>query len=147
MIILKKLKAVYLNYIKEGSNYSPRHKKRLLRRQQELMVRQLAKRQIQELMGEELKKNFQDKKTDLYESVLVKDLQRELHTVHQHYHLKEACDAPSNKEHSHTKAFILTRVLGHDEIINSKPWRISNECYMCDRHNYTLVFWNKQTGT
>jgi hypothetical protein len=32
--------------------------------------------------------------------------------------------------------------MGHPEIINSKHWKISNECFMCDKWKYTYIFWD-----
>jgi len=37
---------------------------------------------------------------------------------------------------------ILQKHLGHPEIKNAKHWKISNECYMCDKWKYTLIFWD-----
>ena len=37
---------------------------------------------------------------------------------------------------------ILSKQMGHPEIINSKHWKISNECLMCDKWKYTYIFWD-----
>ena len=42
---------------------------------------------------------------------------------------------------------IRSKQLGHPEIRNSKHWKINNECYMCDKWKYTMIFWDlKSTG-
>ena len=41
---------------------------------------------------------------------------------------------------------ILSKQLGHNEIRNAKHWKISNECYMCDKWKYTLIFWDFESG-
>lgn len=42
---------------------------------------------------------------------------------------------------------ILGKQLGHGEIKNAKHWKITNECYQCDRWKYTSIFWDvKNTG-
>jgi len=44
------------------------------------------------------------------------------------------------------KPMILYKHLGHPEIHNSKEWKVSNECWMCDKWRYTYIFWNSVTG-
>ena len=43
---------------------------------------------------------------------------------------------------------ILSKQLGHPEIKNSKHWKITNECFICDKWKYTVIFWDmKKLGT
>lgn len=36
--------------------------------------------------------------------------------------------------------------MGHKEILNSRFWKASNECWMCEKWRYSLIFWDaKQT--
>ena len=37
---------------------------------------------------------------------------------------------------------ILSKQLGHPEIPNSKHWKISNECYQCEKWKYSIIFWD-----
>ena len=52
----------------------------------------------------------------------------------------------SNGFTDYFRPFILTKLLGHPEITNSKHWKISNECWMCDKWRYTMIFWNTNLG-
>ena len=47
-----------------------------------------------------------------------------------------------NKNDNFFMPLILSKQLGHPEIRNSKHWKISNECFMCDKWKYSLIFWD-----
>jgi hypothetical protein len=47
---------------------------------------------------------------------------------------------------------IITRILGHPEIPNGHLWHVDYDnqpyqtpCWICDKHKYTLIFYNKTT--
>lgn len=43
------------------------------------------------------------------------------------------------------RPLILHKVLGHQEILNSKRWKASNECWMCEKWRYSCIFWDAQS--
>lgn len=53
--------------------------------------------------------------------------------------------APNEPEHM-SKPLILNKVLGHKEILNSRNWKASNECWMCEKWKYTLIFWDAKSS-
>jgi hypothetical protein len=40
---------------------------------------------------------------------------------------------------------ILSRVLGHPEIPNSSHWKVSDQCWVCQKWKYTLIFFDQTT--
>lgn len=44
------------------------------------------------------------------------------------------------------KPLILQKTLGHPEIPNSKNWKIKKDCWMCEKYNYTQIFWDARLG-
>jgi len=40
--------------------------------------------------------------------------------------------------------FVLQRSLAHPEIAGSARWTINDECYVCSRWNYTMIFVGKE---
>ena len=58
----------------------------------------------------------------------------------------EAEEVDNDEVQNGYEPLILRKQLGHPEIHNSKHWKISNECWMCDKWRYTYIFWNVHTG-
>jgi len=60
----------------------------------------------------------------------------------------------TNREALQECALVVTRNIGHKEDIpGSGQWRMitkdipgHNECWVCDRHVYSLIFWNELIG-
>jgi hypothetical protein len=40
------------------------------------------------------------------------------------------------------KQLILTKMMGHNEIVNARYWKQTSDCFMCDKWKYTLIFWD-----
>lgn len=59
--------------------------------------------------------------------------------------VKAASASPDVELEEPFQPLILHKVLGHHEILNSKHWRASTECWMCDKWRYTYIFWDAQT--
>ena len=38
---------------------------------------------------------------------------------------------------------VLSRVLGHPEIVNSSHWKVADQCWVCQKWKYTLVFFDR----
>lgn len=93
----------------------------------------------------DIKLHYRERYEQIYDSVKVKDVMLEWMSVRQEYHQTQ------NLPDSHDNFFmplILGKVMGHSEIRNGRHWKISNECYMCDKWKYSYVFWDlKNTGT
>lgn len=122
------------------------------------------KLQLIERINETVRPYFMEKYQKIYDSVKVKEMQIEWMSVQKPYE-KEAVPItrnenkkletgynttdPALKSNGFTDYFrplILTKLLGHPEITNSKHWKISNECWMCDKWRYTMIFWNTSLG-
>ena len=41
---------------------------------------------------------------------------------------------------------VLSKVMGHPEIKNSKHWKMSHECYQCEKSKYSFIFWHMGLG-
>lgn len=37
---------------------------------------------------------------------------------------------------------VYSRVLGHPEILKSRQWYETNECWVCEKWRYTVVLWS-----
>lgn len=75
----------------------------------------------------------------IYDSVRYKELMMQWASVQTHYHQSSTVAGMSVESFT---PLILSRQLGHQEVRNSRHWKITDECYMCDRWKYTLIFWD-----
>ena len=86
-----------------------------------------------------ISKNYQNRYEKIYESVKIKDVMEEWTSLQTDY--QTTTNLPDMND-NFFMPLILNKQLGHNEIKNAKHWKISNECYQCDRWKYTYIFWN-----
>ena len=97
------------------------------------------KKKLLEKIYKGIKETYAEKYEKIYDSVLAKDTLLEWMSVQQEYQQRPIePDAPDRL----FIPLILSKQLGHPEIRNSKHWKISNECYMCDKWKYSFIFYD-----
>jgi len=74
-----------------------------------------------------------EKNEQIYEAVQIKEINAEWNSVKTQQDYYEA-------------PYILSKQLGHPEIVNAKKWKQMSECWMCDKWRYSIVFWHPLTG-
>jgi hypothetical protein len=60
----------------------------------------------------------------------------------------KSCLQASDADHgfkTECDCIILSRVLGHPEIQNSQLWKLTDQCWVCEKWKYTVVFFDKDT--
>jgi len=105
------------------------------------------KRELVKKIKMDILQNYSKRYEKIYDSVKFKDVMLETKSVQQAYHQTKNLPGGGNND-NYFMPLILSKQLGHPEIKNSKHWKITNECYICDKWKYTIIFWDmKKLGT